>query len=442
MKQLIIFFIVLGCMSCGDQFLDVKPGSDTVVPTTLDDFEQLMNNGVIVYAYPDMLDVLSDDYYIDYSYWQLYQAYNPVIANAHVWADDIFETIESDYQNWEKMYAQVFYANVVLEGVEKVQLSDKNKMQHNQVQGTALFLRAWALYNLAQLYAPAYKESTAHTDLGVPIPLLSDVNEKIKRQSVAEVYQQTLTDLEAAVYLVQAEVDYARPTKAAVYALRARVLLAMGRYKEALDMATQSIDTHDALVDLNVGELDYKKTLYMGYETNGPFIQSNDQNIQIEQYLFDSYELNDWRRSFFKLNEQGNPFYLSQYKINFYFFRGLDSDEQYLIKAECEARLGDYDEAMKTLNHLLKRVHSNYVDQIAANKEDALAIVLQERRKQLLFRGLRWSDLKRYNRDGANIALTRELGGQVYKLEPNSPKWLFPIPTNEIKTSGLLQNLR
>ncbi|MBL1410407.1 RagB/SusD family nutrient uptake outer membrane protein [Sphingobacterium faecale] len=440
MKKLIIFFIVMGCMSCGDQFLDVKPSSDTVVPTTLEDFEQLMNYGNLAYSYPDMLDVLADDYYLEETYWN--SIYNILPKNSHIWADDIFETIESDYQNWEKMYAQIFYANVVLEGVEKVQLSDRNKKQHNQVQGTALFLRSWALYNLAQLYAPAYKEATATQDLGVPIPLLSDVNEKVKRNSVAEVYSRILTDLEAALPLVQAEVDFGRSSKAAVYALRARVFLAMGRYEEALDMATNSLATHDALVDLNVGTLDYKKSLYMGLEASGPFIQSNNQNIQIRQDLFESYDLKDFRRSFFKLNAQGKPYYVTQYKISNYFFRGLDSDEQYLIKAECEARLNDKDEAMQTLNYLLKHMHSDYVDQVATNKEDALAIILQERRKQLLFRGLRWSDLKRYNRDGANITLIRTLGNKIYRLEPKSNNWLFPIPTNEIKASGLTQNPR
>ncbi|MBL1411569.1 RagB/SusD family nutrient uptake outer membrane protein [Sphingobacterium faecale] len=442
MNKFIIFFIVMGCLSCGDGFLDVKPSSNTVVPTTLDDFEQLLNYGNLVYAYPDMLDVLADDYYLEEAYWKTQFNYLPIVANAYIWADDIFETIESDYQNWEKMYAQVFYANVVLEGINNIQLNAKNIRQHNQVQGTALFLRAWALYNLAQLYAPAYKESTASRDLGVPIPLLSDVNEKVKRNSVVEVYHRILTDLETAISLVQAEVDFGRPSKAAVYALRARVLLAMGIYEEALDMATKSINVHDALVDLDGEELDYKKTLYMGFETNGPFIQSNNQNIQIKQDLFDSYDLNDLRRSFFKFNAQGNPYYVSQYKIGNLFFRGLDTDEQYLIKAECEARLGDKDQAMATLNHLLKHVHSSYVDKTVVTKEEALNIILQERRKQLVFRGLRWSDLKRYNRDGANISLTRILGEKSYTLPANSLKWLFPIPSNEIKISGIPQNIR
>lgn len=440
MNKILYFLLCFTTLSCGKGFLDVKPSSDTVVPTTLDDFEQLMNYGNLAYAYPSMLDVLADDYYLEENYWQ--SMYNVIQKNAHVWADDIFETLESDLPNWERSYSQIFYANVALEGVAKVAVTDKNKKQHNQVQGTALFLRAWALYNLAQLYAPAYNSATATTDPAVPIPLLSDVNEKVKRNSVQEVYSRVLQDLNEAIPLVQEEVDFGRPSKAAVYALNSRVLLAMGDYKEALDMSTKSIDIYDALVDLNTGSLDYKKSLYMGIDPNGPFIESNNQNIQINNELYGSYASNDLRRSFFKTNAKGDSYYLSQYKISTYFFLGLDSDEQYLIKAECQARLGDKDEAMQTLNHLLKHMHNNYVYQTANTKEEALFIILQERRKQLLFRGLRWSDLKRYNRDGASITLTRKLGDNTYTLLPNSPKWLFPIPLNEIKISGMAQNPR
>lgn len=441
MKRIIYFILCFTTLSCGDSYLDVKPSSNTVVPTTLDDFEQLMNYGNLVYAYPDMLDVLADDYYLEEAYWKSIKSYNPVIANAYVWADDIYETRESDLANWERGYTQVFYANVVLEGVAKIALNYKNKRQHQQLHGTALFMRAWALYNLAQLYAPAYKSSTASQDLAVPIPLISDVNEKVKRNSVEEVYKRILTDLEEATSLVQEEVDFGRPSKAAVYALQARVLLAMGKYPEALIASNSSLTSHDALVDLNTTKLDFKKTLYFAIEPQGPFLGSNNQNLIISPKLSKTYESNDLRLSNFKITTKGTLYYVSQYGMST-IFRGLDSDEQYLVKAESQARLGNIDDAMMILNYLLRHVHSNYIDKVASSKEEALEIILKERRKQLIFRGVRWTDIKRFNRDGAQITLTREIGDKTYTLTPNDPKWLMPIPTNEIKTSGLPQNQR
>lgn len=439
MKKLTYLIITLTTLSCGPDFLDVKPSSNTVVPTTLEDFQQLLDYGNLVFAYPDMLDVLADDYYLEETYWS---SRSTVVKNAHIWADDIFETIENDLPNWERSYSQIFYANVVLEGVDKITKDSKNQRQHNQVKGTALFLRAWALYNLAQLYAPAYHEATASQDLGVPIPLKSDVNEKVRRNSVHEVYDRILEDLEAAVNLIQQEIYYDRPSKAAAYALRSRVLLVMGRYREALTMANNSLKEYNVLVDLNTETLDYKKTLYLALDPNGPFLIGGNQSIQIVDEIYLNYEMHDLRKDFYRLNSQGKPYIRSLYGLSSYHFRGLDTNEQYLIKAECLARLEEKDEAMQVLNYLLRHRYSTYIDKNADSPEEALDIILLERRKELIFRGVRWSDLKRYNRDGANITLTRTMGDKTYVLQPNSDRWLFPLPSNEIKTSGISQNPR
>ena len=67
---------------------------------------------------------------------------------------------------------------------------------------------------------------------------------------------------------------------------------------------------------------------------------------------------------------------------------------------------------------------------------------LKERRKELLFRGLRWSDLKRYNRDGAGISLERTVNGTTYTLPPNDLRYAIAIPEDIIKMTGMPQNPR
>ena len=64
----------------------------------------------------------------------------------------------------------------------------------------------------------------------------------------------------------------------------------------------------------------------------------------------------------------------------------------------------------------------------AAGADAALKLILNERRKELLIRGLRWMDIKRLNREGANIALNRTVNGQNYTLEPNDPGFALPLP--------------
>lgn len=441
MKRILYLLCCILTFSCGDKFLDVKPSSDNVVPTTLDDFQQLLDASAIRYA-PELLDVQVDDFYLLDTYWQ--STGYTVFKNTYIWVDDIYETIEEEIYGWNTLYEQIFYANVVLDGLQKVAVNSDNQEYYNHIKGSALFTRAMALHYLVQLYAPAYHAINAESDLGVPIPLSSDVNEKVKRESVAVCYRRMLDDLEESIPLLRDQVDFGRPSKSAVNALLARIYLMIGEYNDALLASKSSLGFYGHLTDLNNGNRrDFKESMYMTFMAPAIFIRNNSNNVLIDEELYNSYQSNDLRKSFFfKTGTQGLPIKIDAYGLGTYCFSGLDTDEQYLIKAECEARLGDKDGAMKTLNYLLKHVHSGYVDQSASTQEEALALILQERRKQLIFRGLRWSDLKRYNRDGANITLTRRIGDKTYTLEPNSPNWLFPIPTNEIKTSGIPQNIR
>lgn len=411
-----------------------------VVPQTLGDFQQLLDADLIRNA-PELLDLQADDYYILDSYWKIQSV---VFKNAYIWADDIYEAVESEHYGWNRLFEQVFYANVVLDGLGKIELNYLNREYYEHIQGSALFTRAMALHYLLQLYSPAYHSERAATDLGVPLPLESDVNQKITRESLAVCYEQLIMDLKEATTLLRTEVDFSRPTKAAAEALLARIHLLMGDYELALQASDRSLGLYSDLSDLNIVKTrDYKKTIYMTLITPATLVRSNSQNTMIDAALYQSYADNDLRKTtFYKMGNKGLPIKNIFYGMNAYCFSGLDTDEQYLIKAECEARLSKPVEAMKTLNILLNSVHRDFVELEVDTKEEALAIILQERRKQLMFRGLRWSDLKRYNRDGANITLTRQLGDASYTLEPNSNKWLFPIPTNEIKTSGLTQNPR
>jgi hypothetical protein len=73
---------------------------------------------------------------------------------------------------------------------------------------------------------------------------------------------------------------------------------------------------------------------------------------------------------------------------------------------------------------------------------EALDTVLAERRKELAFRGIRWSDLRRLNQEDWNITLTRNLNGTPYTLPPNSKLYTLPIPPDVIQESGIAQNPR
>jgi hypothetical protein len=70
-------------------------------------------------------------------------------------------------------------------------------------------------------------------------------------------------------------------------------------------------------------------------------------------------------------------------------------------------------------------------------------LILEERRRELIGRGLRWTDLRRINQEtDYAVTLEKSLNGESYILEPNSVRYTYPIPDDEIILSGIRQNER
>src|SRR5690606_9101508 len=125
-------------------------------------------------------------------------------------------------------------------------------------------------------------------------------------------------------------------------------------------------------------------------------------------------------------------------------FTGLAIDEVLLNKVECLVRRGQINDAAILMDKLLLNRYrkGTYIKTVFKDKESALQQVLIERRKELVWRCLRWDDIKRLNKEGASIVLKRNLGDKEYILEPNSPRYVFNIPQDEINRSGIVQNER
>jgi hypothetical protein len=166
----------------------------------------------------------------------------------------------------------------------------------------------------------------------------------------------------------------------------------------------------------------------------------------IDSVLFRSYQVNDLRKTlFFADKGKGVINFKGTYSGDNGIFSGLATDELYLIRAEAAARKGDAANALKDLNFLLiKRwKKGTFISLTAATSEEALKLVLIERRKELVMRGLRWSDLRRLNKDPRfQVTLTRTISGNKATLPPGDPRYVFPIPDEEIMNSGIEQNPR
>jgi hypothetical protein len=116
----------------------------------------------------------------------------------------------------------------------------------------------------------------------------------------------------------------------------------------------------------------------------------------------------------------------------------------YLIRAEANARAGKPEAALRDLNELLEKRWrtGTFIPYTTNTQNGLLELVLKERRKELLMRGLRWMDVKRLNREGTNIVMQRKIKGNVYTLPPNDKRYAMAIPEDVITLSGIAQNPR
>jgi SusD family. len=459
MKYIITIFsccciFTLACKK-QDEWLDKKSNKADITPTTLEDCQALLDNDAIMNAnYPALGIIGTDNFYVTFDNWQA--APTAVERNAYLWADDVYEGRE--LLDWNAQYQKVEYANVVIDALENIEANANSQAQWNGIKGAAMFHRAFAFYNLVQLFAKPYIDASARTDLGIPLRLSSDVNIKSTRSTVYETYDRIIKDLKEAENLLPSTTGYkTRPTKTAVQALLARVYLVMEDYDNAKLYAQAALTAVDTLIHFK----DLSTTANFPFPTfrnNNPEVIFHAQTILyllttslgnraiVDSALFESYKDGDLRKTIFYRVSSGVPVFKGQYTAGYNFFGGLATNELYLILAEANARMGKKDEAMTAINTLLqKRWESSlFVPLSALDAEDALKQIIAERRKELPFTGcLRWEDLRRLNKE-SNFATTivRKLNGQTYTLAPNDEKYVFPIPDDEIRLSGIQQNPR
>jgi len=454
-----ILTLIFILYSCSDNFLNEKPSTNIIVPSSLEDFRNLLDyTGFQVLNKTCALGQLaSDDYeYVDYDSYRSVPTLTE--RNSYIWAKDIFGG-EIDRLDWNSPWGTIFYANNVLKGLKAVD-REVNPTLFDDTQGWALFVRAYAMYDLARNFSPAYDSQTADTDLGIPLRLQPEIDILLPRATVEQTYNQIIGDAKYAAELLGSDYQPTyknRPSKSACFAFLARVYLSMNNYEQAEAYADNALSLYDKLMDYN----DISTT------SSTPFSNTNDELIfasnQVNDYittattssnsyvtvnreLLSLYHPSDLRLLlYFGTSNTGHIFVKrGYYGSGLYPFSGLATDELFLIKAECLARRNTPKDAIAVLNHLLAhRYESNAFNPLQAiDAEEALATILNERRKELVWRGIRWSDLKRLNKIGANIVLRRQLGGEEFVLSPNDPKYVFPIPDDEITRSGITQNQR
>jgi hypothetical protein len=445
MKKIILYFLpilslLLLALGCQKDFLDTKPNKALLIPTKLSDMQALLDNLNVFNITPGITNIADGDFYTTdaaFKTWSIDAERNSYTWNAEIWGT-------ATTSDWDRPWQQVFYANVVLDGLKNLEVTG----EYNAIKGTALFSRAFAYYHLLLEFGG--------TELGMPIRLSSDVNERPVRASLQATYEQIITDLNQARNLVPATtIAKNRPNTAAVFALLAKVYLVMGNYTSAGKYADSCLQKNAALIDYNTlsatAARPFPRAIPSGndeviyYSSAVAFSSATNTATLADTTLFRSYAANDLRKTILYKASGLSGTFKGNYAGIVALFSGLATDELYLVRAECAARNGNTAAALGDLNALLSKrwKTGTYVPLSAGSAEAALNLIITERRKELAGRLIRWSDLKRLRSDSRfAVTLSRKINGQVFSLTPDSRRYAYPIPFDETSASAIQQNER
>lgn len=429
------------------KYLDEKPDKSLVVPTTIEDFQSLLDDAVYMNtATPSMPESSADDYFLINT---VYASRPERQQNLYKWQPDDGYFFEND---WSLSYKAIYNTNLSIEGLKRINKTANNALAWNNAMGSALFFRSFHFLNLAWTYSKAYSTATAGADLGIVLRENADFNIPSVRSSVEATYIRILEDVKlAAEYLPNEAQHVMRPSKAAAFALLARTYLSMNTYDSAYKYAELCFSLKDDLLDYNTISISspvpfppFNKEIIFYAEMNRNIALHAPVRANIDTILFDNYSNNDIRKnSFFVLNPAGYRKFKGSYAANAnVLFSGLATDELLLIRAECKIRLNDVAGGIEDLNTLLRNRYlpGTFNDIQAGTQEEALSILLMERRKELLMRGIRWSDIKRLNILSSSITLKRIINGELFELPPNDKRYALPLPRDVIQNSGIVQN--
>lgn len=465
MKHLYIYmFLGLLSVSCGEEFLDIKREAHQVVPQAIKDYHAIIASNVLLNTSNSLSFIAADEYTVGSEADLIAVArHDPIHQHVYKWGDEGFEFNEQ-VLDWNFAYERIAYTNLALD-VEKLKAANKaDELMQKEVWLAARFHRAWNYYQLAQLFCKTYDPATAAQDLGLPLRLDYDLDLRYDRSTLKELYEQILKDLNEAEEIGQQHsIDNRNnpyfPGLLSVQALASRVYLQMGDFKKALDYADLVLQKMNSLLDYNslsgsvTGEYssyfsrngaDNPEIVFYGTSAPGGLIEPS--RFRADETLLQAFDTDDLRieKGFYK-RPAGNTVFIGSFCGNGFdpYFTGFSVGEMLLNRAECYARAGEDAKALLDINKLRASRYRNYQALDLADVPDMMRFILLERRKELYMRGMRWDDARRLNREGKYpVTFQRTLEGKTYKLEPNSKKWVFPLPPRELERSKLLDNDR
>ncbi len=448
--KLYVFYCIVFLLQACTKYLEPTPDNSLVTPANIQDARALLDTYTNINgSYSSLPHSSNDDFYITESN---LLSVSQQAREIYIWDIKQASMVRTA---WSTHYTRINRVNLVIDFLKEYSPTESEKTDYNECLGLAHYLRAYNHFLLAQLFAQPYHPQDAAQTPGIPIRQRADIAEKTTRGTLQQTYEFLLSDLEKAILLLPGQPSLPfRPSGAAAWSLKAYVLLHMFKFEGALEAAEHSLKLNNVLMDYTLVDTTAstsfqrynKEVLFQGQVSGSDLLGFNIWRI--DTLLYKLYGPGDLRRPvFFRSNGAGSFGFKGDLggENNYDVFAGVSTGETYLLCAEAAARTGKIALAMDRLNALLVKRYKpgTFVPYAADSREQAFEMVMTERRKELVARGLRWFDVRRWNREGIrNISMRRFVNGAYITLPPNDARYVFEIPDDVVASSGIEQNPR
>jgi hypothetical protein len=472
---LVMLFMFNSFTSCKKDFLDVVDNSELTRQNYVKDLNSMeaFLNGVYVLlnrhlehgigeAYPELAaDNLKPLPLPPQSLWQHY-----------TWSQQKDESpqfnVEGSSLNmngtWKGGYLIIRACSFVIEDMDKYRSADPARADN--IKGQAYAIRAFVHFKLVNIFAQPYTFTPGASHPGVPYITASDVLTPFSRQTVAEVYDGIIKDINNAIKLLPANIaDVRYMNRAAAKALLARTYLFKEDYAAAKNLA-QEVCIEAPLLAIAAGypnglfnnkapaetEVLFQATpgdayfsSFIGRYLRGDnfhFNATNDIAILLQEntndvrYNWVTNASGQWNVTKFPVNATGDPALRSLPEADYY-HPIIRSSEMFLTAAEACARTGDENNARTYLDAIRKRADPSTAS-LTASGSALMDSIYKERRKELAFEGLRMYDLQRWKKGVHRIDAS---SGAPTTLPYPSNKAIAPIPMQDVKLAGMPQNV-
>ena len=467
---ILLTVLVFASVSCGDFLKEVS--QDEFEPSTTAAYTELLNGEGYNYSVVDALTWYMDDDVdgcTSYTPSEYQMAYKDVFTWQYDMDQSLKEALPQDQSTYENFYSKIMACNVVIDNVES---SLGTEAEIANVLGEALALRAYYYFHLVNIFATPYNDerSAPGQRLGVSLVLKSEIlDEGYARNTVAEVYKQITEDIERAIVLLEKDkVDNGRfrVNYIAAHLIASRIYLYMEEWDQVIAHATKALAGAPGLVYLP----DYAYTnQYMPENSTNPVVSSvfpetifvygampgtmgfAGTPVCLSDDVVNSYTDNGDSRNgkYFKIAESNLIYPYKELKHGRaergYVWRTaelyLNRAEAYMQKYKAgESSAGQL--AVDDLNELRSNRITNYTNYQLSTAGDLETLCKLERRRELIFEGHRWFDLRRYGMPQIQHKWIADEGrATTYTLSEKDPGYTVPIPQAVLdRNKNLVQN--